>query len=612
MNEWLTLELTPRGESEDPDLVRKSLGNSLKGVEIFIPVAITKVGGDKAIHFLLEGYVFVRLDRSRPLGDYFKLEGTKYVQTVLIKGGSGDRNKRLSTVADVEIMRMKRQIRKLIDQGISIGDQVTITSGPYKNITATVFEDFPEEDLVQVSIKLRSQESLVTLPRSFLVVEEKAPYSALSGDLTALYDWALLAKPLFQWTADMTPLLDKSKQLTQVVNWSKKGRDLYDLITFDTTFKPDLEVLKTKSEGLAKVVNWDDQFNLLFPFVSYYYEYLTDSTLAKIQETLKELVWLEGVLERTRSIWDEVEKISKTQARRQEGKGMVQNVLVDGHNLAFRCFHAPGMKNLIDSKGRPTGTILGFLRSLGSLKKRYPAASIYVTWDGSSKRRKSRFGEYKANRPAHNSQTGMFTETFSPIKVLFEVLPFLGVRQAWNPDEEADDVLASLARGLLAKQTNVIFSTDKDLLQLVTPSTSVLLPAIGSRNEILFNPAGVERILGVPPDKLNQLRAFYGDSSDNIPGVPRVPKKILRSLIQAYGSVDAVYNSGLMGVTKGQYERLRSAEPQVRINVDLLNLVDVEVSHIVPDVDPEIAARMLRDLDINPDPLLETFFGETS
>lgn len=607
MREWLALELTPRGESEDPDQVKKSLSHSLKGAEVFIPVAVTKIEESKAVHFLMEGYAFVQLDRSRPISDYFRLEGTKYVQS-LLRTGSTDRHKKPAVIPDKDIVRMKAQIRKLVDQGISVGDQVTITSGPYKNITAIVIEDIPENDMVQVLIKLRSQESLVMLPRSFLVVQERTQYSALNSELTSLYDWVLLASPVLKWTANITEIQKSYVDLQQVVRWSKKGKDLYDLVTFDTAFKPELDILKSKSAYLKKVSKWDIQLSNLTPFVGFYQNYLTASSLGSLTKTLEELTCVDNLLTRIKTLWEDLEAISKTQARKQEGKRMVQNVIVDGHNLAFRCFHAPGIKNLADSKGRPTGVLTGFLRSLGSLKKRFPEATIYVTWDGSSRRRKAKYGDYKGNRPVRTEMA----ESYSPIQTLTEVLPLLGVRQAWNPEEEADDVMATLTRGPLAKQTNVVFSTDKDLLQLVTQTTSVLIPAIGSRNEILFNPSGVEKTMGVAPDRMVQLRAFYGDTSDNIPGVPRVPKKILRSLVQAYGSVDGVYGSGLMGVSKGQYERLRSSEPQVRINIELLNLVDVEIHHTMSDADPEIAARILKDFDINPDPLLETFFGQTA
>jgi 5'-3' exonuclease len=166
-----------------------------------------------------------------------------------------------------------------------------------------------------------------------------------------------------------------------------------------------------------------------------------------------------------------------------------------------------------------------------------------------------------------------------------------------------------LVRGDLSNETNVIFSTDRDLLQLVTPTTSLLTPPAGSRNEVLYDPGIVVKTMGVPPGKVVELRSLYGDTSDNIPGVPRVPKKILRSLIQAHGSVDSVFRSGLAGLTKGQYERLRSAEPQIRINAELMTLVDVGYTTASPDVDPDNVAQRLRELDIDPSSLLETFFG---
>jgi DNA polymerase-1 len=198
---------------------------------------------------------------------------------------------------------------------------------------------------------------------------------------------------------------------------------------------------------------------------------------------------------------------------------------------------------------------------------------------------------------------------FDPIRILKDILPLFGIHQAWNPEEEADDVIATLTRKEFSRQNNVVFSTDKDLLQLVNGNTSLLVPAVGSRNEILFDSATVVKTIGVPSEKMVQLRAFYGDPSDNIPGVPRVPKKVLRSLVQAHGSVEAVYRSGLTGLTKGQYERLRSAEPQVRINVELMTLVDVGVTSVPPDVDPDNVAARLRELDIEPTSLLDIFFG---
>ncbi len=614
MGEWIVLELNPRGEQEDPDLVRKAISYSLKEAEIFVPAAVTQVGDDRVIHYLMDGYVFVKVDGRQPT-DYFKVEGSKYVQTVLVKPGAGSRARRLSLVQDQAILRMRDQIKQLTDQGIGVGDVVRITSGPYRNMRATVVEEIPEEGMVQVYIKLRSKQSLMTLPRSFLVVVERAPLSAVSNRLNALRDWAYTAKPILGWEASPDRMLDAYTRYGQVARWNQKGYQLYEFLSFDRSFTAPLAALQTKTAQLLKFSEWNTRGSRLFTFISAYHPAgpLNPERYEKLQAKAMELLWVDDILERIRLLWDDVDNISRAVAHRQEGKSMVQNVLVDGHNLALRCFHAPGMSSLMDPYGRPSGVILGVLLGLGALKKRFPDAVLHVIWEGSSRRRKQRFGEYKGNRQSSAADTiapeAPSGVRYDPVRVLRDILPLFGIRQAWNPDEEADDVIASLVRGDLSTETNVIFSTDRDMLQLVTATTSLLAPPAGSRNEIMYDSGTVVKTMGVPPGKVVELRSLYGDTSDNIPGVPRVPKKILRSLIQAYGSVDSVFRSGLAGLTKGQYERLRSAEPQVRINVELMTLVDVSFTTASPDVDPDNVGQKLRELGIDPNSLLETFFG---
>jgi DNA polymerase-1 len=160
----------------------------------------------------------------------------------------------------------------------------------------------------------------------------------------------------------------------------------------------------------------------------------------------------------------------------------------------------------------------------------------------------------------------------------------------------------------LKGQQNLIFSNDRDFLQLVSESTSLLVPKAGSRKEILYDPDGVRKDWGVAPEDICQLRAFFGDTSDNLPGVPRVPKKVLRDLVRAHGSVDGVYKSGLAGLTRNQYERLRLAEPQVRLNLRLMTLEDVAVSVKGPDVSPDGVTSLLKQIEVSPKSVLTTFF----
>jgi 5'-3' exonuclease/transcription antitermination factor NusG len=627
--EWVVLELSPKSEGEDPDTLRDGILHSLKqpGVEVFIPAVVTKISGERVVHYLMEGYAFVR--KTLPDKDYLKLEGTRWVQSVLTKPSGSRHARALATVGQSHIERFRHQIEVEVNQGISVGDQVVITSGPFKNITATVIEEIPEQDAVQVYVQLRSKQTILTLPRSGLQVGTRSPLSPLIGRLNLLKSWVASSEPVFNWTDQFDAVLQSYEVCNRLDGWISRKSSPYSWRTF-FDWKPlekhdfpnrvrEIQTLSDWYRGMIphlkfmladQRVNGVDALNGPLPDEHGVVRELGDTrTFPKLEEKVLELAWFEDVLDRGRGIRNEMNELLKQQAtrRRRTGAGKVpQNIIVDGHNLAFRCLYAPGMADLTDSQGRPTGVILGFLRSLGALRKRWTSA-MYVSWDGSSQRRKSKYPDYKANRPSHAGPP-----TFDQIGYLRKILPALGVYQVFNPNEEADDVIATLVRKKLSSQKTVIFGTDRDFLQLVSDNVSVLIPALGARKEVMFDPEGVKEHYGVAPEVMVQLRALLGDSSDNLPGVPRVPKKVLKQLIQAYGSVDAVYRSGLAGVSKVQYDRLRSAEPQARINVDLMALKDVPFTRVDPNPNPDEVAALLRAVEITPNSILETFFERSS
>lgn len=164
MAEWVVLELTPQGEDEDPDVLRSSVLRILRGSEIFVPASISVVGDSRMVHKLMDNYVFVK--RDRPDVYYYRVEGTKYIATVLT--AQNGKMRQISTVKDSDISKMRRQIQVETDQGIEVGDEVEIMSGAYKGIRGRVIEEIPENEAVQVYISLRSKQAIVTLPRSFL------------------------------------------------------------------------------------------------------------------------------------------------------------------------------------------------------------------------------------------------------------------------------------------------------------------------------------------------------------------------------------------------------------------------------------------------------------
>jgi DNA polymerase-1 len=284
---------------------------------------------------------------------------------------------------------------------------------------------------------------------------------------------------------------------------------------------------------------------------------------------------------------------------------MANNIIFDGHNLAYRVISA--LRNLpeqlTDVEGNSTALIFGFLRSLAAFKKRFVRAQIFVVWDGSKQRRVKMYPDYKAGRPEHSQ------ETYSEMSRLQAMLPMFGIHQAHNPEEETDDIIACLVKNRLSGKHNVIVSTDRDFLQLVTYTDLLLVPKQGSRPETLYDPDKVVSEYGVPPRLMVHLRALSGDTSDNLPGVPRVPRKILASLLTTHGSINGVYGSSLAGVTKTQYDKIKDFESQARLNVELMALrtdLDYELREAAPDFDRAFEA--LKQCSIQPETLISTFF----
>jgi len=281
-----------------------------------------------------------------------------------------------------------------------------------------------------------------------------------------------------------------------------------------------------------------------------------------------------------------------------------QNVIVDGANLAYRTYHVLKVipKQLTDEEGKPTGLLFGFLRSLAALRNRFVDHTFYVVWEGSRQRRSSRYPEYKAQR----TKVDIYSD--GQISTVREVLAHLGVWQAVNPVEEADDVIASLVRGRLQGHKNTILSTDHDFLQLVTFTDSLLTPKVGNRSEILYDPDRVVAEYGVLPDRIIHLRALLGDTSDNLPGVPgRIPTKTLTSLLRAHHSIDGIFASNLAGITANQYTNLRSAEGQVRLNLELMALQEVPFMLTDPGVSPDQAKKILSVRGLQADPIVDPF-----
>ena len=249
-------------------------------------------------------------------------------------------------------------------------------------------------------------------------------------------------------------------------------------------------------------------------------------------------------------------------------------VLVDGSSYLFRAYHA--LPLLTNSKGEYTNAILGVTNMLKKLVDTYPDAYFGVIFDAPGKTfRNDMYPEYKANRAS------MPEELREQIKPLHELIKAMGLPLVMESGVEADDVIGTLAKQAEAAGLNVIISTgDKDIAQLVTAKISL----INTMNNQFLDQAGVKEKFGVSPERIIDYLALMGDTSDNIPGVPKVGPKTAAKWLNQYGSLDELISRA--GEVKGKVgESLREHLGAIPLSKELVTIkCDVSLNEAPTDL----------------------------
>lgn len=251
-------------------------------------------------------------------------------------------------------------------------------------------------------------------------------------------------------------------------------------------------------------------------------------------------------------------------------------VLIDGNSLVNRAFYA--MPSLLDSKGRSTGGVYGFMSMLNKLIINEKPTHIAVAFDLKDPTfRHEKYSDYKALRKP------MPEELAEQIPLLKELLKALKITYIEKKGYEADDILGTLSKKF--DMPTIIVSGDKDCLQLIDKTTTVFYTRRGITDVVEYT---VEKLLeeGLTPSQVTDLKGLMGDSSDNIPGVPGVGEKTARKLIGDYGDLDGIYNN--LDDIKGKLkEKLQDNKDMAYFSKELATIW-LEVPCIVEPEDIEL------------------------
>jgi len=254
-------------------------------------------------------------------------------------------------------------------------------------------------------------------------------------------------------------------------------------------------------------------------------------------------------------------------------------VLVDGSGYLYRAFFGVP-QDLRTSRGESTGALMGVINMLNKALKEEAPDFIAVVFDAPGKTfRDEIFEEYKANRPP------MPDDLRTQIQPLLDAVTAMGLPLLRVPGVEADDVIGTLAVRGAALGLKVIVSTgDKDMAQLVNERITLSNTMTNTR----LDREGVKNKFDVYPEQIIDYLALRGDSSDNIPGIPKVGEKTAAKWLNAYGTLDKV-------VSNANAIKEKAAAASL-----LANLSNLELSKRLATIDCNV------QLDMQPDGLVRS------
>lgn len=255
------------------------------------------------------------------------------------------------------------------------------------------------------------------------------------------------------------------------------------------------------------------------------------------------------------------------QAHRKKSKPKNRLVLIDGHAILHRAYHALP-QTMRNRKGELTNAVYGFttmlLKVINDLKPSY----LIVAFDTPKPTfRHTEYVGYQAQRPK------MESELASQIENVRRILRAMGIPIFAVEGYEADDVIGTLAKQASKRGVEaMIVSGDRDMFQLIGPRVKIYAPVRGMSEAQIFDQKEVKEKMGIKPKQVVDYKGLVGDASDNYPGVPGVGPKTAAQLLKEYGTIDKIYKH-LVDLPESQARKLTEGAEMAELSRKLARIV---------------------------------------
>lgn len=257
-------------------------------------------------------------------------------------------------------------------------------------------------------------------------------------------------------------------------------------------------------------------------------------------------------------------------------------LLIDGNSITYRAFFATAMSPagiMKNSKGTPVNAVLALSRMLVKVIDHYKPTHVLVAFDAGKKtKRHEKLESYKAGRAKTPS------ELIIQFPIVKKMLDHMGIKHFEASEIEADDIIGTIA----AKHCNdievLVLSSDRDMLQLVNETTTIIIPQSGAKEDIIVSQTNFREKFGYLPHQVTDMKGLVGDSSDNLPGVAGIGPKGALKLLDEYQTLENIY-ANINNITGSTKEKLLASREMALLCKEIATIFrDVHVPFLLEEL----------------------------